>query len=226
VEEDFHSADIEEIQETCDIITLHVPLTFEGPFRTWRYADENFMGKLSQNPILINTSRGNVVDNEAVKRALNNGKLSGFVADVWTDEPVADRELISQASIATPHIAGYSVEGKANGTAASVQAASRFFGFGLDNWFPPALPEPVNLEILLDASGHSIENILKKAILAAYDVMRDDKSFRENPEKFEELRNYYPVRREFTAFTINLKNAVDEAVTKLVSLGFRVKEMK
>jgi erythronate-4-phosphate dehydrogenase len=213
---------LEEIKKTCDIISLHVPLTLEGPDKTYKMADAGFFSSLGKKPLLINTCRGDVVDNDSVKQALISGRISGFSADVWENEPDADLELLRMADIATPHIAGYSVEGKANGTAACINAASRYFGFGFDNWYPPLLPGPENPVIVINHEGKPVSQILSEAILSCYDVMRDDALFRLDPSKFEILRNYYPVRREFGAFRLKVQNARPEVLKTLFELGFSV----
>lgn len=213
---------LEEILETCDIITLHVPLSLTGPDRTFKMADDNFFSRLGKKPYLINTSRGEIVDKEAVKNALKSGKIDGFTADVWENEPACDRKLVGMADIATPHIAGYSAEGKANGTSACVRAASRFFRFGLDDWYPNRLPEPDNAIIQIDTAGKTRAQIIAEAILTSYDVMNDDARFRNDPDQFENLRNYYPVRREFPAFKIHIPNIKTELFNKLNSLGFNI----
>jgi erythronate-4-phosphate dehydrogenase len=213
---------LDEILETCEIITLHVPLALEGPDMTYKMADKNFFTKLGKKPYLINTSRGEVVDTLSVKNAIISGKIAGLVADVWENEPVADLELLKVTDIATPHIAGYSAEGKANGTSACVRAASRFFGFGLDNWYPTLLPGPENPLIEIDPSGKTDLRIISEAILASYDVMIDDAHFRHDISQFENLRNFYPVRREFPAFNIRLQNPKTELLIKLKSLGFNI----
>jgi erythronate-4-phosphate dehydrogenase len=213
---------LEEIRETSDIITFHVPLNMVGIDRTFHLADHAFFQKLKRKPWIINTSRGAVVDTVSVKEAIKRGLISGFAADVWEKEPGLDLELMEITEIATPHIAGYSVEGKANGTAACVSAASRFFGFGLDDWYPPFIPPPLNPIIHLDATGKSDEQILAETILASYDVMQDDETLRNDPSGFENLRNYYPARREFEAFSVEVKKSEKLIFKRLHDLGFDV----
>jgi len=214
---------IEEIQKTCDIITFHVPLTYEGPDKTYHMADDLFFDRLINKPLIINTSRGPIIDSNAVKNAVCRGKISGFAADVWENEPNPDRELLEIADIATPHIAGYSVEGKANGTSACVQAASRFFNFGIDHWYPSLLPLPENPLIEINAQGKTDEQVICESILASYDVLHDDAIFRNDPSQFENLRNYYPVRREFEAFSLTLTNSYRGLEQKLFGIGFNIK---
>ncbi|MFO7614110.1 MAG: 4-phosphoerythronate dehydrogenase [Bacteroidales bacterium] len=195
-------AGLDEILETADIITLHVPLNLEGADKTYQLAGESFFNSLKKSPLLINTARGPVVGTEAVKNAIRKGRVSGFIADVWENEPALDLELLAMTDIATPHIAGYSVEGKASGTAACVRAASRFFGFGIDNWYPENLPQPANPLIQLENGAKSHEHLICEAVLATYDIMRDDAALRTNPGAFESLRDHYPPRREFEAYSV------------------------
>ncbi|HSV76321.1 MAG TPA: 4-phosphoerythronate dehydrogenase, partial [Bacteroidales bacterium] len=130
-----------ELIENSDIVTLHVPLTMSGPDKTFHLANEGFFGNMKPNGWLINTSRGEVVDSEALKTALRKQRIKGVILDVWENEPLIDLDLLEKVFLGTPHIAGYSADGKANGTAMTVQALSRFFGLGLDNWRPVNLPE-------------------------------------------------------------------------------------
>ncbi len=211
---------LEEIQETADIITIHVPLTHEGADKTYHMADEPFFHKLRKKPLLINTSRGPVVDTISVKNAITNNTISGFCADVWENEPDLDLELLEMTDIGTPHIAGYSVEGKANGTAACVRAASRYFNFGIDDWYPPLLPLPANPLIEINATGKTKEQVIAEAILASYNVMHDDAAFRQDPSRFEHLRNYYPVRREFGAYLVKVINSNPDILSSLLTIGF------
>jgi erythronate-4-phosphate dehydrogenase len=213
---------LEEIQENADVITLHVPLSYDGPDKTLHLADENFFQGLRKKPLLINTSRGTIVDTHAVKNAIRKRSISRFTADVWENEPDLDVELQNMSYIATPHIAGYSVEGKANGTAACVRAASRFFGFGLDDWYPSPLPSPHKPLIEINATGKTNEQIIAEAILATYNVRYDDIILRNDPAQFENFRNHYPVRREFEAFTVECKNSSPDLNQQLITLGFKM----
>ncbi len=213
---------LEEIWATCDIISLHVPLTHNGPFPTHYLAGPDFFSHLKKKPILINTSRGGVVDAFSVKAALRSGVISSYCSDVWEHEPDIDPELLSLTRIATPHIAGYSAEGKANGTAACVRAASRHFGLGIDDWYPAHIPPPDDPVIRIHTSGKSEEAILFESVLRCYDVLEDDRALRNNPGNFERLRNFYRVRREFPAFTVQLAPDLPGLHGRLNQLGFSV----
>jgi erythronate-4-phosphate dehydrogenase len=213
-------AGMDEIREKADIVTLHVPLTYDGPYKTHHLADAHFLSGLARRPVLINTSRGEVVQGPAIPAAMEQGHISGFLADVWENEPYPDPELLNKALIATPHIAGYSVEGKANGTAACVRAASRHFGLGLDDWYPGNLPSPAEPLIRIATGGKLASRVLAEAILKCYDIQADDASLRSEPQAFEKLRNYYPPRREFGAYRILLEPFRQDMMTQLESIGF------
>ena len=122
---------LQTILEEADIISLHVPLNMKGEDATFHMADEIFFSSLKKKPVLINSCRGEVVKTEAVKQAVQEHKIKAFVCDCWENEPNIDLELLAMTTIATPHIAGYSRDGKAKGTQMSVQAVSEFFNLKL-----------------------------------------------------------------------------------------------
>lgn len=212
---------LKKIMDEADIITLHVPLNMKGEDATFHLGDEKFFSELKKKPVVINSCRGEVVDTNSVKAALKSGEISGFVCDCWENEPDLDLELLALTEIATPHIAGYSKDGKATGTEMSVHAISDFFGLGLESWKPSGVEAPENPVFELDGSGMSQQEIISKAILATYDIRNDDHAFRKNPENFEQLRGDYPVRREFPAFTIVAKNISGETLEILKKIGFK-----
>ena len=214
---------LDEIVDRSDIITLHVPLTREGGDATWHLFDEARISRLNDGQILMNSSRGPVVDNAALKEALKRRALKGAVLDVWEHEPDIDRELMGLLDIATPHIAGYSADGKANGTTASVRTVAEYLGLPLTEWSPAEMPLPAQpLEFTLDAAGKTRQQVLSEAVLHTYDVLDDDRALREHPELFEKLRGDYPVRREFTAFSVRLEGATPEEAEILTKIGFNL----
>lgn len=213
---------LQTIKDQADIITLHVPLNMKGEDSTWHLCNELFFGELSKMPVLINSCRGEVVETNAVKSALQSGAVSGFVCDCWEHEPDIDLELLAMTDIATSHIAGYSKDGKATGTLMSVQAISRFFGLGLEKWLPTGVEEPSEPVFELNGMGLTEQQILSKAILHTYDIRRDDRDLRANTDKFEQLRGDYPTRREFPAFTIVAKNIDGIILEKLKTIGFKI----
>lgn len=217
---DFVSLD--EILEQSDIITLHVPLNMTGEDKTFHLANDAFFAKAGKKPFIINSCRGEVVETEALKNALNTNQIAGAVIDCWENEPDIDRELLEMVDIATPHIAGYSKDGKANGTSMSVQAISRFFGLGIDNWTCKNVELPASTEITIDEIEKSTEEILKEAVLETYDIREDDERLRLSPESFEKQRGDYPVRREFPVYHITLLNSSPETMKQLKTFGFKI----
>ncbi len=211
------------IKEEADIISLHVPLNMQGIDSTFHLANNEFFSEVRKHPILINSCRGEVVDTPAIKTALNNGRISSYICDCWENEPDIDLELLGLTDIATPHIAGYSKDGKAKGTQLSVQSISKFFGLGLDDWQPSGVEPPSVPVIALDGFGLSEQEIVAKAILATYDIRVDDKALRDNPARFENLRNEYPVRREFPSYTVLASNIDKKTLDVLKEIGFNIK---
>ncbi|HLP17433.1 MAG TPA: 4-phosphoerythronate dehydrogenase PdxB [Bacteroidota bacterium] len=212
---------IDTLIEHADIITFHVPLIDGGRDNTFYMADERFLSRLRPTQIVINTSRGEVVQGSALKALLQRGGLQACVLDVWEQEPMIDIELLHKCVIGTPHIAGYSADGKANGTSMSVNALSRFFGWGaLDAWKPGDVPAPREPEFTLDCEHLSKQDAIKRAILHTYDICADDERLRRSVQTFERQRADYPLRREFTSYTITLKNASSSIRSALETLGF------
>ncbi|MDR0815598.1 MAG: 4-phosphoerythronate dehydrogenase [Bacteroidales bacterium] len=214
---------LNELIRRSDVVTLHVPLNRSGEDCTFHLFDEARLRGFRQNAILINSSRGEVTDNAALKNALKAKTLKAAVLDVWENEPDIDRELLSLLDIATPHIAGYSADGKANGTAMSVQALSSFFGFPLTEWRPDNVPAPLQpLQFTLNGTGKTPQQCLCEAILHTYPMMNDDSRLRNSPETFEKQRGAYPIRREFEAFSVQPENLSSATVEQLRILGFNI----
>jgi len=164
--------DLQTIARECDVISFHTPLNHDGKYATYHLVDEDFLFGLGRTPYIINASRGEVVDTASLLAALAAGRVKGAVIDTWEYEPHISRELMEVALIATPHIAGYSADGKANATRMSLEAFCRFFGVEAD--FVIAPPEgPCD-----------------------YDPTRDSEWLKASPDKFEWFRGNYPVRRE------------------------------
>ena len=216
---------LDEIISRSDIVTLHVPLSRGGEDATWHLFDAARLAAMRPDQFLINSSRGPVVDNGALKAALAAKALRGAVLDVWEGEPVPDRGLLDLVDIATPHIAGYSADGKATGTAAAVQTVAARLGLPLTDWRPAGIPAPAQpLSFALDAAGKSLQEALSEALLYTYDILADDRALRADPSLFEQLRGDYPVRREPSAFSVRLRGGTDALAARLRTLGFRVEE--
>lgn len=167
---------LDELICCSDIVTLHVPLVRGGEYCTYHLFDEKRISALS-GKFLINTSRGPVVDNLALRKNLEDksSRLKGVVLDVWEGEPNIDRRLLDLLDIATPHIAGYSADGKANGTGAAVRTVSEVLDLPLRGWSPSGLPAPasLSLDLEIDPAGKSSGEILSEAVLHTYDVRSD-----------------------------------------------------
>jgi len=214
---------LDEILSMSDLITLHVPLNSTGAHKTYHLFDKATFDQLPYRTILINSSRGEVIDNMALKNVLKNRKIGAAVLDVWENEPDIDLELLPLLNIATPHIAGYSADGKANGTAICIQALCHFFGLPLTDWRPSEIPLPVQpLSFELDCNGKSLQQCLCEAIWQTYPVNDDDGNLRASPATFEKQRGDYQIRREFEAFSVSLKNAKPDIEERLQTLGFSI----
>lgn len=210
------------IQEQADIISFHVPLNLNGADKTYHLGNEAFFQQLKQKPLVINSCRGEVIDSDAIYDALEANDVSAYIADCWEHEPDINLELLNQTEYGTPHIAGYSKDGKANGTKMSVQAVSRFFNLGIDNWEPQNVEAPAHPIIELDGKQRREYPILAEAILSTYDIESDDEALKESPHLFESLRGNYPVRREFSNYTVKAKHIQEETLQKLKLLGFKI----
>jgi len=210
------------VQKEADIITFHVPLNLKGDDATYHLVNDSFVQELNKKPLLINSCRGEVFDTETVKNAVDNKTVSGLIIDCWENEPKIDLELLSKVDFGTPHIAGYSKDGKANGTKMSVQAVSKFFNLGIDDWEPEEIELPDNTTIEIDGNQRREYSILAEAILSTYDIDNDFDALKSSPELFEKLRGDYPVRREFDSYTIHAKNIEEKTLEKLRLLGFKI----
>ncbi|MCH2208824.1 MAG: 4-phosphoerythronate dehydrogenase [Lentisphaerales bacterium] len=207
---------IEEITEKADFITLHVPLFRHGQDKTFHMVNSKFFKTMKSDATIINTCRGEVINNLDLKIALQNKEIRGAVIDVWENEPGIDPELLELVDIATSHIAGYSADGKSNGTSMSVQALSKYFNLDLNTWFPDTVPMPEPV-ITLTKSGY--EGV-KEAVRKAFDILTDDKLLREDINTFEYNRGNYQLRREFHNYTIAETDAVNAPILK--DLGFKI----
>ena len=177
------------ICEEADIITFHTLLNIEGEDRSYYLANEQFFNALKKKPIIMNAARGEIVETRALLKALEEEKISDMVLDCWENEPDVNRELLYKSALATPHVAGYSADGKANAATQCVQAVSRFFSLGLDDWKASGLPEPYPLDF-------SLTNDVNEFLLETYDIEADSLRLKFSPETFENQRSHYPFRRE------------------------------
>ncbi len=216
---------LETIRSDADIISFHVPLNLTGPDKTYHMGDEAFFQGPGKQPLIINSCRGEVINSTAMYDAIEAGDVEAYIADCWEDEPDINLELLNLTEFGTPHIAGYSKDGKANGTKMSVQAISRFFDLGINDWVPSNVELPENTVIEIDGEQRREYSVLAEAILSTYDIENDDDALKDAPHLFEKLRGDYPVRREFNTYTVKAQNVPKETVEKLQLLGFRIKMM-
>ena len=216
----------------CDIVTVHVPLTRGGDHPTWHLLSDAFLSQLKPGAILINAARGPAVDNTALSRLLDARPDLHVVLDVWEGEPAIDTGLLHKVELATPHIAGYSIDGKLRGTEMILQAACRYFGVSSTWTAEPCLPAPAHGPVHAGDNPQP-EVIVRRAVLTAYDVRDDDADLRataaltpmERASAFDNLRKNYPVRREFNATTVMLQGTSGPLAATLAGLGFRVEVM-
>ena len=213
----------------CDVVSLHVPLTKDGEHPTHHLIDEDALRSMKPNAILINSARGPVVDNSALKQHLILFPEFKAVLDVWETEPEVDRELLELVDLGTAHIAGYSLDGKFKGTFQIFSEVCKYFGLPNRKRLPQMLPEPDLVQVGF-ATGASFESVFPRLVQVAYDIRRDDRALRravvrsENiPEAFDLLRKHYPVRREFSSLTVKMRKNDTANSGKFEAAGFKVK---
>lgn len=227
-------SDLETLLGQSDAVSLHVPLVKTGPYPTLGLADSRFFDRLSRPIALFNTCRGEVIREPDLLAALDSGKIRHLALDVFAGEPRIDRALCARTGLITPHIAGYSIQGKLNGTAQVAEAFRRFFGFGT-RW-DPAFPGPERP--LIDFAGFGGDfagfgdpdaAFSHHCVATAYDILADDARLRNaladpDPGKaFDRLRRDYPIRHEFPAYTVmGLPEEKRVLRSRLAGLGFRI----
>ncbi len=178
--------DLDTIAREADIITFHTPLTTDGEDATFHMADKAFFGKLRRAPIVINAARGGVADTDALTEAIRAGIAGHAVVDCWENEPDISTELLELASVATPHIAGYSLQGKVRASQMALDALSDFFGL-------PGMKADAPEECRSTAVA---KTVTVQALELSYLPMDDTQTLRNNPKNFEALRNNYDYRQE------------------------------
>ena len=184
--DDYEWSPLDRLQAEADVITLHTPLTQKGIYATAGLCDETFFKGLRRMPVFINAARGGIVDELALSTALDRSQVREAIIDTWEREPAIRRSLLYKAFIATPHIAGYSADGKANATRMVLERICRFLGKPMEfDIHPPALPSDLRLS-----------DKFEERALQLYDPRRDSQQLKNRPETFEQLRENYPLRRE------------------------------
>ena len=212
-----------QIIEQCDVISLHTPLTKSGNGSTWHLLDRQRLEQLKPGTWLINASRGPVVDNAALREVLLEREDLQAVLDVWEGEPEVDVDLADLCVLATPHIAGYSLDGKQRGTAQIYQAFCAYLGQEPSIHLSELLPALWLAEVHLNASTDPAW-ALATLCRSVYDPRRDDADFRrslvgtvqEQRKAFDLLRKHYPERREIDGLSVRI-NGESAALSKIVS---------
>lgn len=219
-----------ELEEICqaDIITLHVPLIMDGQHPTYKLVNKDFFEKLKTDVTIINTSRGEVVDESALMAFKQANSKATLILDVWCNEPDIDINLLENTFIATPHIAGYSYDAKLKATEMLFNALNTHFDVGLK---APAVLNSNQEIVSIDADA------IQLAVLQSYDVRSDaialrgliDMKQQERAAYFDSLRKNYPIRREFINRTIQVNNRANDitesSIQKLQQLGFKVESI-
>ncbi len=213
---------IERVLQESDIVTVHVPLNVNYEDCTFHLFTEEEFKKMKEGAWFINSSRGEVVETNAIKRVLSSGKLGGVVLDVWENEPDIDLDLMAETFLSTPHIAGYSADGKANGTSKVVNSLSYFFNLPLKDWYPAEVPPPESPVIEINGIGKTDEEIIRRAVVHTYNINEDNTNLRFSPADFEKLRGDYRIRREFSAYTVRLNGGTKRVKEQLEGLGFNL----
>jgi erythronate-4-phosphate dehydrogenase len=212
-----------------DIVTCHVPLTQAGPDATHHLLDAARLSRLRRHAIIINTARGAVIDNTALLQALRAGRLGGAVLDVWEGEPEPDPALIQAVTLGTPHIAGYSWDGKVAGVKMLYDAACVYLQRS-SAWIPPTPEEDAILgSVAIDAS-RLFDEILRELVPRVYDIRRDDATLRviarlpghERGRAFDQLRATYRTRLEFSHTRIVVPSGCGTLRDTLRRVGFTV----
>jgi len=203
-------ADLNELLKVSDIITFHVPFTKSGKYPTFHMLNGQNLALCKPTAYILNSSRGGVIDETALIHFLKQNPNADVAIDVWENEPKLNMELASRSLVATPHIAGYSLEGKVMATKMVIETISQHFNLGLEPWWP--MPNPLAELQVIDSADNLLDAIVK-----SYQVEIDD--IRNINLSFEDYRNTYSYRRDFTGFRV-LKTNAD--TPKLIKLGFKV----
>ena len=220
----------------ADFVTLHVPLTLDGPDATHHLIGAEELARMAPSSILINTARGEVVANAALLKALIRGTMGGAVMDVWEREPSIDWDLLKHVTLGTPHIAGYSSDGKIKATAMLYHACCRFWGIE-PVWDPP--PDPPTPpasgtvpHVTFDAAGKDFQTLVHDIATTLYDLPGDHARMQDvlaapeplRPQVFDQLRRAYPHRREFACSPTSITGGTPTLFARLQTLGIHTNE--
>jgi erythronate-4-phosphate dehydrogenase len=212
----------------ADILSLHVPLSFEGPYPTWHMFDRNTLDRLSPRQFLINSARGAAIDNRELKSALQEGRIAGAVLDVWEGEPRIDYSLLRLVDIGTPHIAGTTLDGKIRATEMACEQLCRFYGiqssWNADSFYPE--PRQISPE-----PGTSDQDAVLSVLLQIFGIAKNDADLRmlglygedQAAARFDQLRSIHPLRPEFRHFVVDLAGRHADLADTFTALGFKLR---
>lgn len=214
----------------CDVISLHVPLTTDGPHPTHYMLNTDTLAQLSDQQILINTSRGAVIDNQALKAKLIDQARFTAILDVWENEPLIDQQLARLVFLGSPHIAGYSFDGKVAGTEMIYNSMCQVMGLPARHKAGQFLEEPPLAKMAFTSTADADWSI-HTAIRACFDVRHDHSQLRSVVEQddsaraaaFDSFRKNYRCRREFSGVKVQLKQSEPELHRMFRGLGFNLK---
>ncbi|WP_417514079.1 4-phosphoerythronate dehydrogenase PdxB [Marinobacter sp.] len=214
----------------CDVVSVHTPLTRDSDHATFHMIGEQELAGLTSEQLLINAGRGEVIDNAALCERLGRANAPLLALDVWEHEPKINPELVEKVWMATPHIAGYSLEGKVQGTEMIYQAMSRFLGLPTRKQAGQFLPEPALSKVSFTSAADECAAI-RIALRACYDPRQDDARLRqimkapedERGAAFDRLRRDYPVRRECSSLKVQLKGTSRSLQDSFRAIGFKLK---
>lgn len=213
---------LDTVIEKADILSFHVPLVKEGIHKTKHLLNQGNLAKLKSNAIVVNSCRGDVIDNSALLNFMQAGGGLSLVLDVWENEPNIEQALLPYTRIGSVHIAGHSLEGKAGGTDMLYQAVCQQLGKPTTHKMADFLPQPEFMAVHLGTT-FSDANICQ-LVHSVYDARRDYGLLKNglNSEGFDSLRKNYPGRREFSTLTVKCSSTAN--AKRLSQLGFNVIE--
>ncbi len=217
-ESDFENCGLDTLLSESDIVTLHVPLEKSGKYPTFELAGADFFAKMKNDALLINASRGKVIDQSELEKALDNKQIGAAVLDVFYNEPEIPESLHEKLLIATPHIAGHSYNGKVNGTAQIFDAVCKHYNI-TKTWSTESLMPAPEVDMVEVESYDNLEDVLYFTILSCYDIMADDEVLRNHPGFFYSYRQNYPLRMEFAQ--TEFATGDEKLATILSGLGFK-----
>ncbi len=220
---------LDELLEQAEIISLHTPLSDSGVDQTLHLLDGDRLQRLKPNAIIINSGRGPVIDNQALLKLLEERADISAVLDVWENEPDIDRHLLQKVAIATPHIAGYSLEGKLAGTEMVYQAVCKFFSIVEQQSMSALLPADKEIRPV-DLPYENSEHRCYQLVQQCYDIASDDRGLRNLAKNrgatlaagFDQMRKDYPVRREICRTQVASNFSDDQLKAQLSALGFKI----